>query len=40
MTSRQIKALRDNVTLYDPKNNTLALQGDLDAEMQGQKAAG
>ena len=40
MTARQIKALRDNVTLYDPKNNTLALQGDLDAEMQGQKAAG
>lgn len=40
MTARQIKALRENVTLYDPKNHNMTLQGDLDAEMQGQRAAG
>lgn len=40
MTARQIKALRENVTLYNPKNHNMALQEDLDAEMQGQRAAG
>jgi hypothetical protein len=36
MTDRQIKALRDSVTLYDPKNTTKYLQGDFDALMSGE----
>jgi hypothetical protein len=40
MAARQIDALRKGVTLYDPKNNTKYLQGDFDALMSGQQAAG
>jgi hypothetical protein len=40
MTDRQIKALRESVTLYDPKNTTKYLQGDFDALMSGEQAAG
>lgn len=40
MTVRQIDAMRRGLTLYDPKNNTKYLQGDFDALMSGQQAAG
>ena len=40
MTVRQIDAMRRGLTLYDPKNNTKYLQGDFDALMAGQQAAG
>jgi hypothetical protein len=36
MTDRQIKALRNSVTLYDPKDTTKYVQGDFDALMQGE----
>lgn len=40
MTVRQIDAMRKGLTLYDPKNNTKYLEGDFDALMSGQQAAG
>ena len=40
MTVRQIDAMRKGLTLYDPKNNTKYLEGDFDALMNGQQAAG
>ena len=40
MTVRQIDAMRKGLTLYDPKNNTKYLEGDFDALMQGEQAAG
>jgi len=40
MTVRQIDAMRRGLTLYDPKNNTKYLEGDFDALMGGQQAAG
>ncbi len=40
MTVRQIDAMRRGLTLYDPKNNTKYLEGDFDALMQGEQAAG
>jgi len=35
MTVRQIDAMRKGLTLYDLKNNTKYLEGDLDALMSG-----
>jgi hypothetical protein len=35
MTDRSIDAARKSVTLYDQKDTTKHLQGNLDAEMQG-----
>ena len=40
MTANQIDAMRRGLTLYDPKNNTKYLEGDFDALMSGQQAAG
>ena len=40
MTVRQLDAMRKGLTLYDPKNNTKYLEGDFDALMQGEQAAG
>jgi hypothetical protein len=40
MTVRQIDAMRKGLTLYDPKDTTKYLQGDFDALMSGQQAAG
>lgn len=40
MTVRQIDAMRKSLTLYDPKNTTKYLQGDFDALMSGEQAAG
>ena len=40
MTARQIDALRRSLTLYDLKNTTKYLQGDFDALMSGEAAAG
>lgn len=40
MTNRQIDAMRKGLTLYDPQNNTKYLEGDFDALMRGQQAAG
>jgi hypothetical protein len=40
MVNRSIDAAKRSLTLYDPKNTTKYLQGNLDAEMQGEKAAG
>ena len=40
MTANQIDAMRKGLTLYDPKNNTKYLEGDFDALMSGQQAAG
>ena len=40
MTERSIKAARESLTLYDQKDDTKYLKGDLDAMMAGQQAAG
>ena len=40
MTNRQIDAMSKGLTLYDPQNNTKYLEGDFDALMSGQQAAG
>ena len=40
MTDRSIKAARESLTLYDQKDDTKYLKGDLDAMMAGQQAAG
>ena len=40
MTVRQIDAMRKSLTLYDPKNTTKYLQGDFDALISGEQAAG
>ena len=40
MTARQIDAMRKGLTLNDFKNNTKYLEGDFDALMNGQQAAG
>lgn len=40
MTNRTLDAMRRGLTLYDPKNNTKYLEGDFDALMNGQQAAG
>lgn len=40
MTVHQIDAMRKGLTLYDPKNNTKYLEGDFDALINGQQAAG
>lgn len=40
MTDRAIDAARKSLTLYDPKNTTKYVQGDFDALMAGEEAAG
>ena len=40
MTANTIDAMRRGLTLYDPKNSTKYLEGDFDALMNGQQAAG
>lgn len=40
MTTNQIDAMRKGLTLYDFKNNTKYLEGDFDALISGQQAAG